>query len=79
MPSKKDDRRKRAMERQEARAQRTPQEQLRILDERFGEGRGAAKERAKLKARIEASEQAKQAEREKKEKKSEEGKAGKEK
>ncbi len=79
MPSRKDDRRKRAVERQEERAKRTPQEQLMILDERFGEGKGAAKERARLKALIEAAEQAKQAEREKREKKAEEGKAGKEK
>ena len=80
MPSRRDDRRGRAIERQEARAKRTPQQQLQLLDDRFGEGKGAAKERARLKALIEAAEQAKLAEKEKKEKK-EKGKeeAGKEK
>lgn len=48
MPSKKEDNRRRANERQEARAKRTPQEQLMILDERFGEGKGAVRERARL-------------------------------
>jgi len=33
---------------------RTPQEQLKRLDQAFGVGQGAAKERAKLQARIEA-------------------------
>jgi hypothetical protein len=75
MPSRKDDRRRRANERQEARAKRTPQEQLRILDERFGEGKGAAKERVRLVALIEAEERAQRAEQEKKKKgKAEEGK-----
>ena len=74
MPSRKDDRRRRATERQETRAKRTPQEQLRILDERFGEGKGAAKERARLAALIEAEERARRAEQEKKKGKAEEGK-----
>jgi len=74
MPSRKEDRRGRAIERQEARAKRTPQEQLRLLDDRFGEGKGAAKERARLKAVIDAAEQAKQAEKEKKEKEKKEKK-----
>lgn len=37
-----------AKERQEAAAQREPQEQLRRLDERLGVGVGAKKERARL-------------------------------
>ena len=69
MPSRKEDRRRRATERQETRAKRTPQEQLRDLDERFGEDKGAAKERARLKALIEAAEQARRAEQEKGKKK----------
>ena len=35
-----------------ARAERTPQEQLNVLDERLGTGRGAKKERARLKLMI---------------------------
>jgi len=38
---------------QEARAERTPQQQLKVLDERLGDGKGAAKERAKLQKQIE--------------------------
>jgi hypothetical protein len=48
MPSKMEDKRARAIGRQEARAQRTPQEQLKRLDDLLGEGKGAAKERARL-------------------------------
>ena len=69
MPSKKDDRRRRANERQEARVKRTPQEQLKRLDEMLGEGKGAAKERARLEAVIKAAEETEKAEREKIEKK----------
>ena len=36
-------------------SKRAPQEQLTILDTRFGLGNGAVRERAKLKARIEAA------------------------
>lgn len=36
----------------EARAKRTPEEQLDVLDNRFGKGIGAKKERAKLLAQI---------------------------
>jgi hypothetical protein len=64
MQSKKDDRRERAIERQEARAKRTPQEQLKLLDDRFGEGKGATKERARLKALIETTKQVKRAKKE---------------
>jgi hypothetical protein len=38
--------------RQEARAKRSPQDQLKVLDQLFGKGAGAAKERAKLLAMI---------------------------
>jgi len=48
----KQERVERAKERAEIAAKRTPQEQLKRLDEMFGEGRGAAKERAKLAKRI---------------------------
>lgn len=72
MPSRRDDRRRRANERQEARAKRTPQEQLKALDERFGPGLGATRERARLAALIESAEQARRAEQEKRDKKAEE-------
>lgn len=49
-------RRELANERAEARAQRTPQAQLAVLDARLGEGQGAKKERARLQALIEAPE-----------------------
>ena len=48
MPSTKDDKRRRAIERQESRTRRTPQQQLAILDGQLGKGVGAAKERARL-------------------------------
>ena len=43
---------KRIAERQTARVERTPQEQIALLDRRFGAGKGATKERAKLAAQI---------------------------
>jgi len=42
-------RRKTALERNEARSERSPQQQLAVLDERLGKGVGAEKERARLK------------------------------
>jgi ribosomal protein S12 methylthiotransferase accessory factor YcaO len=68
MSVRKEGRRGRAIERQEARAKREPQEQIKLLDDRFGEGKGAVKERARLKALIEATEQAKQTEQNKEKK-----------
>jgi hypothetical protein len=47
-----DHKREEAAKRTEARAKRSPQDQLAILDQRLGEGRGAKKERAKLRAEI---------------------------
>jgi len=41
-------RKKLALENQEARAKRSPAEQLKVLDGMFGVGLGAAKERARL-------------------------------
>ena len=41
-------RQKEAIERQEKRESRTPEEQLKVLDSRFGEEFGAKKERYKL-------------------------------
>jgi hypothetical protein len=52
MPSRQEDRYRRANERQEIRNKRTPQEQLKILDERFGDGKGAVRERARLRVLI---------------------------
>jgi hypothetical protein len=45
---RKEDRCKRAQERQEIQTNRTPLEQLKRLDEMFGEGKGAVKERTRL-------------------------------
>lgn len=46
-------RKKNATERQEVSNKRTPQEQLERLDWKLGDGKGAAKERAKLLKRME--------------------------
>lgn len=51
---RKEEKRKRAEERQHARAMRTPQEQLALLDERLGKNQGAKLERERLKKLIEA-------------------------
>jgi len=48
-------RRKTALERNEARSERSPQQQLAVLDERLGKGVGAEKERARLKKLIRMS------------------------
>ena len=47
-----DERRKRAEALAEERAKRTPEQQIARLDQMFGEGKGAVKERAKLAKRI---------------------------
>lgn len=44
-----------AQERQKMAAERTPEEQLRRLDERLGKGMGAKKERVRLEASIKAA------------------------
>lgn len=49
----KEERRERANERAEVAANRTPEEQLKRLDQKFGKDQGASKERLKLKKRIE--------------------------
>jgi len=54
MPTLKEDKRRRAIERQEARAKLTPQQQLKKLDDKFGEGKGATKERVRLLKLIQA-------------------------
>jgi hypothetical protein len=48
-----EERRERANERAEVAANRTPEEQLKRLDQKFGKDQGASKERLKLKKRIE--------------------------
>lgn len=45
-----------ALERQALRAKRSPQEQLRLLDQKLGEGVGAVKERARLQKHLMGSE-----------------------
>lgn len=55
MSIRKDNRRKEAEIRQEDANLRTPEEQIKMLNIRLGKGKGAAKERAKLQARIEKS------------------------
>ena len=45
-------RKARALDRQAARATRTPQQQLDRLDAKFGKGQGAKRERARLNAQI---------------------------
>jgi len=52
MSMKKDLRKKYADERLAVTSNRTPEEQLKRLDEKYGEGKGAQKERAKLAKRI---------------------------
>jgi len=52
MPNTKENKRAGAIQRQEARASRTPQEQLKRLDAMFGEGKGARRERARLMASL---------------------------
>jgi len=48
MRSRKAQRREAAQKRLEKRQQRSPQEQLQLLDARLGKGKGAQKERARL-------------------------------
>lgn len=55
----KDRRRKEAEERNKVRAKRNPQEQLARLDKMLGEGKGAVKERKRLKEQIEIIERVK--------------------
>jgi len=52
-PGRRKLRREEAQERAEARGKRSPQKQLARLDRLFGEGKGAARERARLAAEIE--------------------------
>jgi len=49
----KEAKKERALERLEVTSQRTPEEQTKRLDMKFGKGLGAKKERAKLARRIE--------------------------
>ena len=53
MSREKEARKERALERIEMSNQRTPEEQLQRLDDMFGEGQGASKERLKLAMKIE--------------------------
>lgn len=48
-----EEKRAEAAERQAARDARSPQQQIAVLDARFGVGQGAVKERAKLQKQIE--------------------------
>lgn len=52
MPQKKEERQKSAEKLLIARANRTPQEQITLLDQRLGEGQGAVKERRRLQSLI---------------------------
>lgn len=49
---RKEYRQEKAAQLAEARAKRSPQEQIAILDKRLGKGKGAKKERARLKAEM---------------------------
>lgn len=51
-PSNRKQRQEGAKARQEAHDVRTPAEQLAVLDKRFGKGKGAAKERARLEKKL---------------------------
>lgn len=53
---RRDERRESAIERQAARDARSHQQQLERLDRMFGKGKGAAKERARLRALIKQGE-----------------------
>ena len=57
MPSRKEDKCRRAKERQEVRDKRSPKEQLERLDDLLGEGKGAVKERTRLLKKIEGNEE----------------------
>jgi len=52
MSVRRDERRKRAEAQAEERAKRTPEQQIARLDQMFGKGKGAAKERARLAKQI---------------------------
>lgn len=59
-----DQKRQESKVRDEAAKNRTPEEQLRRLDEKFGVGVGAKRERERLKQRIQSRQKAKKEERE---------------